>query len=229
MKGTPMRRRATSQNFAPGIRYQEARKNFTDEQLACIGELAVTYTEAERGIHELFGCTFRFAGDPHEIASRINGLDGHVAIIKAAVERYSMTEEQRAVIADTLGAFITTKGLRDAVVHADIFDARRAVAIKHGPKGTRQQVLVAPKALRWACDYAALVAEELHKLHYALACCERLYFNPPTTQDHIDRLGGQIDASIASVQGTQARRRGHGPEPKFPEGADDVLELPPRN
>lgn len=43
MKGTSMRRRATSANFAPGIRYQEARKNFTDQQLACIGELAVSF------------------------------------------------------------------------------------------------------------------------------------------------------------------------------------------
>lgn len=69
-----------------GARYRDVLRNFTDEQLRGIGTVAMTFNDAQRSLQELLGPCLRWPAHYEIVASRVNGMEGIAAIIRAAAK-----------------------------------------------------------------------------------------------------------------------------------------------
>ena len=89
-----------------GGSYQDIKKDFTAGQLAGIGAVAMAFNEAEFLLDcQIYSGLNLSGGIWTEVTSRINGIDGKMAIVKAAVEDDRFPKPIRDAIAETLGNF----------------------------------------------------------------------------------------------------------------------------
>lgn len=115
-------------NFRSGKRFGLALMNFTKEQLAGIGGVAVAYYAVEELVDDMVRIGWRLDFDPKEILARIGGIDGKFHLIKHAAKVWEMPEDLR----EALGAIFSDAefGLyrkwRDGVIHARPRDAKNS-------------------------------------------------------------------------------------------------------
>ena len=83
-----------------------------------------------------------------DVRSRINGLDGKLAIIKKCVGLPSkFSDGERTLVLNTLGCFDELKRARDAVTHVRIGNAERDVAPSFERQGDIYEALVSKDAI----------------------------------------------------------------------------------
>jgi hypothetical protein len=135
--------------FKPTANYQASlgivEFDFTKDQLAGIGHVAMAYNEVEERIYNLFGTATELSGRMlPEVFARIGGIDGVIAIIIHGAEKAGLSNSEMEALRETLGegAFGKYKKCRDAVVHARSFNAPAGVGVRIERRARIQEVLI---------------------------------------------------------------------------------------
>jgi hypothetical protein len=122
----------------------DIRKDVSQQQLASIGAIMLAYNYAENTINRMIGVALRLPADLYrDVVSRINGVDGKIAIVKSAAQHLGVPEDIRSFLAETLGegAFGLLKTYRDAVTHARFVDQAMGIGEYIESRGRHVEVL----------------------------------------------------------------------------------------
>lgn len=217
-----MKRKSPSRRV--GGRYQYVLKNFTERQLAGIGAVAMTFNDAERALHELLGPCLRWPSHYEIVASRINGMDGIAAIIRAAAKNLIRLDAARVEIAMgfwsdldlSLDAFLEAKRFRDGVVHANIFDMDKAIGTQYVSQGRINDVLLTVEALKWLTDTCIIIAEELRAWERALEAGSILMANYGAADQARSPLEEAVRVAAVQACSYRTRRESLRAKPKSP-------------
>ena len=214
-------------DLAKGARFGRARDNFTREQLAEIGAVAMTYNDVEAGLHRLFGNAVKFRGSYYEISTRINGTEGLIAIIKHVAEKSKFPDEDLRTLDFTLSSFTEIKSHRNAIVHSVIRSTALGTGVMRGSRNQFTIVLLTVKALSGVVDRLEQIKSELDLFHKIFSCRHRLTYGEVSDDGHRERMLQAIQDANSEVLQYQNHRRSLPPLPTLPD-APDVwgLELP---
>lgn len=214
-----MKRKPPQSNV--GVRYGTARRNLTKEQLALIGTITLTFNDVEELIDDLTGTAIGAEFDGHQVVSRINGIDGKIALIKIAVAHFDATESEKSAFAETLGdgGFSLLKKYRDAVVHSRVFDATTSIAKVAERRGEKSEVLLSEPALSGLLNRLEIIWHELDELTAVMAARRTLH-RGANDDWHKARLEELLQAANAQHQSHRNRRLSLEPLPEFPEEPD---------
>jgi hypothetical protein len=150
----------------PGKRYRLPLMNFSSDQLAGIGKVAVTYNVAEEFIDDLVRIGWRIPFDAKEILTRIGGIDGKYALIKHAAKVWHMPPEMQEALETVFSDadFNLLKKYRDGVIHARPWDAENAVGVFVERRNRRVEILLSAEALNGLAARLELIGLELREL-----------------------------------------------------------------
>jgi hypothetical protein len=123
------------------LRTGDIKRDLTKDQLAAFGAAALAYNALEDQIDELLLTVTRM---PiwlfPEVSGRINGLEGKVAIIQAAITDAANFDDLKSIksaLSDLSGVvteFMAFKKTRDTIIHARLVNVAAGIA-----KGTKQR------------------------------------------------------------------------------------------
>jgi hypothetical protein len=200
-----------------GIRYGLARRNLSADQLAHIGAIALTYNDVEELIDQLTGTSIGAPFDDHQVVSRINGIDGKIALIKLALAHFGGDTVEVRAFADSLGnaGFSELKKYRDGVVHSRVFNASASIGKVAERKGARSEVLLVKEALEGLLARLELLWHELDELTVVLAVRRRLYSGANDDQ-HKAQLEERLRDAMVQHQSHRSQRLSLAPLPEFP-------------
>lgn len=198
-------------------------QDFSKDQLAGVGMVALMFNHAERIIDGLFHSAVQLHTRfyPH-VTSRINGIDGKIEIIHVGLRHMGFDAELRNEIQECLGkgAFGHAKSLRDAVVHARILDSELQIGETAPRQGKTYEILLKPAALWALAHYIASIGAEIA----STGALVDSYLNLVRGHDGPDKE--QLEAKFRECF---AQRRSHRmyrlslPQlPEFPEGPEET-------
>jgi hypothetical protein len=155
-----------------------------------------------------------------EIRSRINGLDGKIEIVKAAIngqERQSV--EEKGPLLESLGAFQALKERRDALIHARASEVFNGIARTFERRGAVYEVILTTAAVRLLNDHLQIYQKEIAGVsgvtggHTPMGRAFR-------KSEGTGQLAEQAHQSyLATVRDCLLRRKALPPLPEFPQGA----------
>jgi hypothetical protein len=217
----------TSPLRTTGIRSSDPFTNLTLEQLAYIGAIAMLYNDLEDKIDEMCGLCFEGTIQTREITSRINGVEGKLEIVKHAAKQWDFDASELATLGETFGqlGFLELKGLRDAVVHARVFDFTTSVARTRAKKGKVSDVLLHIDALKNLYERMDKMRIELWIIDDVLARKERIK-KGGLADLHKARLEEEILTLWTQAQGHRSQRLSLPPAPEWPPDRINVADLP---
>jgi hypothetical protein len=203
--------------------------NFTKDQLAWIGAVAMAYNEAENALHHVFAACIQYPA-PYEVSSRINGIDGIIQIIRCATPHFKLPQDMLESIEFALGGegFSQLKVYRDSVLHARLFDMSTGIATVPGKKGSHNFVLLKEEALQGLYMRLFDLKEELEAIAKIIEFTRRLTSGHAKDDPHRARLEESSQAATALCQSHQTHRRSLLPLPQFPEQSDILAARPPK-
>jgi hypothetical protein len=145
-----MRRRGSPNAGKYHAKIGDIKSDFTPEQLAAIGAIAMNYNETEGYIESLFGIAARLLDNPwhFELSGRVP-LDAKIDFIKRVADHYLTPDDARQLqIALGDDRFGKIRSHRNAVIHARIVNAPLATG-QHVQKRkvAIEEVLLSTKAL----------------------------------------------------------------------------------
>jgi hypothetical protein len=149
------------------IRTFDPRRELDVEQLAALGGVCLAWNDAEAMLDVLL-CVCSMV--PHaiwrEFATRINGIEGKMAIIKAACQnRYGIRDGWlHESITNTLDTTSEYRKYRDAIIHSRIIDRLAGVGEMAIRRGDIQEVLLTTVALNGLYDHIHALKQELYSL-----------------------------------------------------------------
>lgn len=203
----------------------DIKNDLPTEQLAGIGAVSLAWNELESGIDFLLATSLKLATPMHlEVTSRINGFDGKIALIKAALKKvWQVPEDSCAVIADTFGAIEVYKRYRDGVVHALIVSRDSAVAQTAQRRGALDEILVTVDALDalYARIIAAdrevfLILKAVMVLHLPEMGAKKFKLGEIPESITVSAWEGAMEY-ITELKELQSKRKALGTLPAFPE------------
>jgi hypothetical protein len=208
-----------------GVRSSNPFDNLSVPQLAYIGAIAMLYNDLEVRIDDMISTGLHLPFSPVQVLSRINGMDGKLALVKLSAKHYGFDEAEMSDLCQTLGAngFERLKEWRDAVIHARMFDVASGVAHTHARKGKHYEVLLSKPALEALYKRMDAMRSELGELHAILRRKGRLTRGASDDQ-HKERLESENRASWTRYQEHLRRRLSLPPMPEFP---PDTLDTRP--
>jgi hypothetical protein len=149
-------------------------RDVSKRQLANIGAVSIAYNEMEEALDLLLIFSLGiWANVGPQVTSRINGADGKIAIVKAAMRDMSSLKGISGYVVGSPGfgelleksleheGFALLKQHRDAVIHAHKFDVPTAIALTSVKRGKPYEVLMTADALKALYDRLVLVRNEL--------------------------------------------------------------------
>lgn len=209
------------------VKYGDIKKNFTVNQLAWIGAVAMAYNEAEGNLHLLTGSFLGYHGPYLEVTSRINGTEGLIALILSVLPKYNLAPEVLESFTSALQeGFPTLKTYRDAVIHASLMDMHTAVAESRPNRGARTYTILTEDALEGLYERLISVREELLNLALIANYADALTFIPSKGNQHTARMQQGILDANAQCQSHRKHRQSLPPFPKFPD-QPKIHELEP--
>lgn len=129
--------------------------DLSTDQLAMVGAIALKYNDVESTIDVLIAHGLNLTRDVVlEVTSRINGIDGKIEIVKAALAEAGASADAQRVIANSLGnsGFMDLKRYRDSIIHARVRDAAAAIGHTAPKRGKFNEVLLSIEFLRGVYD-----------------------------------------------------------------------------
>ena len=131
-------------------RTDELRKDFSEEQLAGIGAVAMAFNECESIIDALL--IVALGGIPaqlfDEVMTRFGGLDVKVDIAKkAAANVLGFEKANLAAVVAALDELLEYKRYRDAIVHAKLTNRKSGIGLVFKRGGKAYEILLTAKAL----------------------------------------------------------------------------------
>ena len=192
------------------------------ELLSGIGAVAVAWNIVEDIIHDIFNAS---TGLHHslwlEIPSRINGFDGIVELIRISAQtRLQMPPELFELLDNSLAGAKEYKGYRDAIIHAQVYEATLGIGITYQRRGKVIEVLLSQEALDGLYDRLVLLRDELMRmLQLAFSISLYLLEKPHNERPDLPKLlsGQGAQTQIARCREHQTARRSLPPLPKFPD------------
>lgn len=193
-------------------------RDINPDVLAGIGAVSLAWNNFEAGINIALSAALQieFKNWIH-VYSRINGFDGKVAIIKAALSgRKLANDATQLLIADTLGRAEELKRYRDGVIHANILDPTSPVAPTHDQRGSEYETLITSDALFSLYIHLLAITAELDSICGIIVESDG---GGAMKGDGRKRRPSakRTQAYVARLREHQKRRKSLEPLPKFPQ------------
>jgi hypothetical protein len=191
--------------------------NFSKDQLAGIGAVAMAYNAAEKPINDMVRIGWRITFDADELLTRIGGVDGKIHLVKHAARAVGMWPELQAALAQSLGAsgFEQLKKYRDGVIHARMWDYTRAVGLVVERRARVSQVLLSVPALTGLAARLECMTSELEALRTAYR--EFIFKMDAENDQQRELCEAEFRAAMARYEQHLNQRLSLPPLPKFPE------------
>lgn len=210
------------------VRSSNPFENLTTEQLSYIGAIALLYNDLEATIDWMCAVALRLQIRREELTTRINGIEGKIALIKIAARNWGFDDGEATYLADVLGdgGFGLMKKWRDAVIHAQVLDARSGVGKVTERKGKVSEVLLSLDALTGFYMRLDLMRIELTALRgilsrkQELALQELREFEFELDDQDKEQLEQGIQDDWAQARSHRTQRQSLPPIPEFPEEPD---------
>jgi hypothetical protein len=141
----------------------DLKKDIDQELIWGMGAASLIWNTIEQGIEVSLGLA---ADIPPKlwvsVSSRINGVDGKIAIIKDACKRrIEMPDSVYLPIAQTLGAIGEHKKYRDALIHVRLINPDDPIAPTFQQRGDSWEVLVSKEAVYALCTRLNYLRDEM--------------------------------------------------------------------
>lgn len=215
--------------FKPTVNYQAslgiAKADFTKDQFAGIGHVAMAYNDVEESLYNLFGLaaglTERMLA---QVFTRIGGIDGVVAIICRGAAEAGLSVDEMEALQETLGAgaFGKYKTYRDAIIHARSYNAPAGIGVRLERRARWQEVLMTAEALEILASHLAHLAHEITYFDEIVAA--RLEVTYRSSDDPEREQFEEVAATwMALFRDCRNRRLALPPLPEFP--AEEQLLL----
>jgi hypothetical protein len=193
--------------------------DLSDKQLAAFGAATLAYNILEDQIDVLL---FVVTGIPEqlfpEVSSRINGLDGKIAIIQAAFERSPLAKKDTKALSEAVAFFGEFKSIRDTLIHARLVNAAIGRGNKQRGK-SKWEVLLSADALNTLYDHLNALNDVLSAGGNLLAVALTLDATAPDDPNR-SRLEEEAQARLVQFRDSLTRQRSLKPLPKFPDEAE---------
>jgi hypothetical protein len=213
-------KRPYSQTFE-SVPVNDIRKDIPQEQLAALGAVSLSYNYAENTLNRMLYWAIGMPMAMHrDIVTRINGVDGKIAIIKSGAVVLGMSEPMRVFIAESLGdgCFGLLKKYRDAAIHARIINRVIGIGELSESRGRHSEVVLSTAALEGLYSH-------LEALRRELGAILMMFLEAGTmvelADDHPDREQHEARARdcFALAREYRTRRLSLPPIPRFPNEA----------
>jgi hypothetical protein len=167
--GVSMRRKSRGPKDTSGS--FNVMRDINPEKLKTFAAIIIVWNYVETFLDAALGYAMKIDSDlfPH-VSSRINGLDGKIAILKEAIT-LSKATDARPTLNKTFNAVESYKKLRDGIVHVKIPSPTADVADTIQRRGIRDEILISQTALTSLYDRLCIVCLEMNYvflfMHYS--------------------------------------------------------------
>jgi hypothetical protein len=210
----PPRQETVSHRFVTG----DIRKDLSPKQLEEIGAIAIAYNDIEAIIHRMFADV---TGIPQglclEVSTRINGIEGIIAIITIGTRLVGVQPDDQTQIEEMLGngVFKLLKKYRDAVVHARVINAPFGIGERTDRQAKVSEVLLSLKALQALYRHLVALRDEIDSAARLVLEIKMFSDGPQNDQDRA-RLAAKKLRWSAQLRRDRTRRLSLPPIPEFP-------------
>jgi len=215
------RRQPTSETLA-GASTEDIKKDFSNEQLAGIGAVAMAWNEVEYLLDiMLYSALALPSAHWLDVVTRINGIEGKLEILRQFIARNRrIAADAAAVMKQSMDDAGLYKTFRDAVVHARVFNAPAGIGQRIERQAKISQVILTREALDGFYDRLVLLRREFQGIlavfdilrAFRVTRSSPALIDPRTTQSL-----PTAQAWMVQVQAHQSQRLFLPPLPKFPD------------
>ncbi|MSP74978.1 MAG: hypothetical protein EXR12_02455 [Rhodospirillaceae bacterium] len=212
--------------FKPTVNYKSSLGlpdfDFTQEQFAGIGHVAMAYNEAEEQPYNLFGYALDMKWPmAAEVFTRIGGLDGIVAIIIQAAQDVGLSDREMEALRETVGegGFGKYKKCRDAVLHARSYNSHAGIGYRLERRAKPQEVLMTAEALEILASHLTPLAHEIQYFEEIIAIRREQKSLDPADLYRAS-LAGEAVEWLVRFRDCRKRRLALPPLPEFPPEAE---------
>jgi hypothetical protein len=193
------------------------------ERLRLIAAITLQWNWIEAAIDVMLAVGLRVETDLWvEVQSRINGFDGKIAIMKAALRASNVPELMREKVAKTLNACEQFKTIRDHIIHMRLASPDEQVSETFQRRGATKEVYAATEPLRQFYRMLRAHWDEIHWLGYIhLHITKALLLDQgdPEREQAIE----EVKSDLVQFLESQRKRESLPPLPEVPE-PDPALE-----
>lgn len=190
--------------------------DISSERLQKFGAIMIVWNYIETFLDANLGLALRIDIQmfPH-VSSRVNGIDGKIAIIKESILLAQPKEHTRILLSKTLNAVQAYKKYRDGIVHVKISNPSAEVADTIQRQGIADEVLISQAALDAVFNRLSLVGLEMNELFKILHHCAMgdLVSDAAEKTRHAELA----EQALVQLQSLQTEREALPPPPKFPD------------
>jgi len=200
----------------------DIKKVYTQEQLAEIGAIALTWNVIEINIDFVLLTALSYPISVWvEIAKSIGSLDRKIAILRLYTERNSiLTDEAKRALKDSFDAILELKDYRNLIVHSVPFNVDQGIASVMGKSAKATQVLITNEALQGLQARIQLLLAEIPHVDLLLRLGDyqgaKAVYRTLTDPAGIRRTR-DVPLQMANLIQQQNKRKALPPLPEFPD------------
>jgi hypothetical protein len=203
-------------------------------RLQLIGAITLAWNWIDGAVDATLGVALELHPDMWvQVTSRINGMDGKIALLKVALglQGYPpLPDGTDPAIRKTLGAIETNKRLRDGIIHARLIHPEEIIADSAHRRGMTDEVLLSEDALSSLYNLLSLLVREVDQL--VILYYYRWRLSEESEEEPRQLLAGAFLQARALYLDLQKKREELPPLPEFPDPpqappASEVGPLPP--
>ncbi len=200
------------------------KKAYSKEQLSEIGAIALIWNQIDEFINFLLMIALNIPLNVWmEVAKRINGMDGKLAILQLRADRSRiLSPEAKACIKLSLDAVAEYKKYRDAIVHSVPFDVERGITQRFDSRAKISQILLTIDALSAFYQRLELLLAELPEIDLLFRLADEVALRRSIVRGSVSdplKLRRERDVPVQTIraQEHQKKRLSLPPLPEFPD------------
>lgn len=215
-----------------GSKWTDVLSNFSKDQLAWVGAVAMAYNEAELALQIAFINSTDYPCNTIDMVTRL-GVGQLPRFVLDAVKHYAQGDKaivklaEAALMAD---GFTQLKSYRDGVVHATLTDAATLVGTVPN-KGRAEAVLLSEKATEGLFHRLCFIRSEISEITEILSSTRSLRWSDVSDIRHArhkEQLEQSIRVATDRLAQLQKQRKRLPPLPAFPKGSQLISLAPPK-
>lgn len=208
----------TAPDSRSGGTTQDIRRDFSQEQLAAIGAVALAFNEVEFMVDVSIYSGEALAADclVEDLPKAM--LDQKISRLRKAKNRWQLSERSLTLIERSIDVFGYLKDLRNAVIHSRLFDASSAIGERITRKSETQQVLLTEAALGWLYQQLVVLRGEMRcvlAIFDLVRSTETAVQQGLIQQDRTD-VGPEVEEWCSRLVQGHRDRKNLGKAPDFP-------------